>query len=68
MPHLPQSSVVSCHFNETFYMKKQLLLFIIFVIIKQNLVSGQHTNKQLLIQASIKFETDKIFNKLVQVR
>ena len=49
-------------------MKKQLLLFIIFVIIKQNLVSGQHTNKQLLIQASIKFETDKIFNKLVQVR
>ena len=49
-------------------MKKQLLLFIIFVIIQQNLVSGQQTNKQPIIQASIKLKTDKIFDKLVQVR
>ena len=49
-------------------MKKQLLLFIIFVVIQQNLVSGQQTNKLPLIQASIKIETDKIFDKLVQVR
>ena len=49
-------------------MKKQLLLFIIFVIVQQNLVSGQQTNKQPIIQESIKLETDKIFDKLVQVR
>ena len=49
-------------------MKKQLLLFIIFVIIQQNLVSGQQTNKQPIIQESIKLDTDKIFEKLVEVR
>lgn len=49
-------------------MKKQLLLFIIFVIIQQNLVSGQQTNKQPIIQESIKLYTDKIFEKLVEVR
>lgn len=49
-------------------MKKQLLLFVIFVIVKQNLVSGQHTNKQPIIQESIKLETDKIFDKLVEIR
>lgn len=49
-------------------MKKQLLLFTIFVIVQQNLVSGQQTNKQPIVQESIKLETDKIFDKLVQVR
>lgn len=56
------------HFKDTPYMKKILLLFILFVIVQQNLVSGQQTNKQPIIQESIKLETDKIFDKLVEVR
>lgn len=52
-------------------MKKQFvlsLLFIILVICQQQIVSGQQKKNVILTHKSIKLETDKIFDKLVEIR
>ena len=49
-------------------MKKQLLLFIILAVGQQNLLIGQQIKKKPTTQESVKLETDKIFDKLVEIR
>lgn len=52
-------------------MRKQFVLSILFIFLitgQQNFVSGQQTKKQTISNAFIKTETDRIFNKLVEVR
>ena len=52
-------------------MKKQFILSSLFTIIffgQQNFVIGQEIKKQPTNQKSIKIETDKIFDKLVEIR
>lgn len=52
-------------------MKRQLLfslIFIIFVGCQQNFVIGQEKKNEFLTHELIRLETDKIFDKLVQIR
>lgn len=52
-------------------MKKQFALSVLFIILaisQQNFVSGQQTKKQTISNGLIKVETDRIFDKLVEVR
>ena len=52
-------------------MTKQTLLFLFFAstfLCSQNIIYGQQKNSEIKIHESIQLETDKIFDKLVQVR
>ena len=52
-------------------MTKQTLLFLFFAsmfLCSQNIIYGQQKKSEINIHESIKFETDKIFDKLIQVR
>ena len=49
-------------------MKKQLLLFIILAVGQQNLLIGQQIKKKPTTQEFVKLKTDKIFDKLVNIR
>lgn len=52
-------------------MTKQTLLFLFFAsmfLCSQNIIYGQQKKSEIRIHESIKLETDKVFDKLVQVR